>query len=147
VAERWMQTHGKAATDSDIDRMYKAFTPMQTKAVVDYCVPIKGWCLLKDVLCIFYNEIRFCRVIIKHCNTFKTQTHSILGVPEAVKALRSRAIKIGSCTGFPMDVVNVLKTKAAEHGYAPDCYVAADEVRVELLFNCFIHKSVDLTPF
>jgi phosphonoacetaldehyde hydrolase len=43
-------------------------------------------------------------------------------------ALRARAIKIGSCTGFPMDVVNVLRPAAAAGGYTPDCYVAADEV-------------------
>uniref|UniRef100_A0A914XI92 Phosphonoacetaldehyde hydrolase n=1 Tax=Plectus sambesii TaxID=2011161 RepID=A0A914XI92_9BILA len=50
------------------------------------------------------------------------------GVIETVAALRQRGIKIGSCTGYPMAVVNILKEEAAKFGYAPDCYVAADEV-------------------
>lgn len=50
------------------------------------------------------------------------------GVTDVCAALRSRSIKIGSCTGFPMAVVDVLKEAAGAHGYRPDCYVAADEV-------------------
>lgn len=48
---------------------------------------------------------------------------------ETVNKLRESGIKIGSCTGFPMDVVNVLKVESGKLGYKPDCYVAADEAR------------------
>ena len=47
---------------------------------------------------------------------------------DAIAGLRARGIKIGSCTGYPKAVVDVMKVAAAKHGYEPDCYVAADEV-------------------
>ena len=37
-------------------------------------------------------------------------------------------LKIGSTTGFTTPMVDILKKIAAENGYVPDCYVAADEV-------------------
>lgn len=37
-------------------------------------------------------------------------------------------IKVGSCTGYPSAIVETLKPIAAAQGYAPDVYVAADEV-------------------
>ena len=58
----------------------------------------------------------------------KAYATPIAGVPAVCEQLRARHIKIGSCTGFPMAVVDVLRTAAAAGGYTPDCYVAADEV-------------------
>ena len=41
VQDRWASAHnGKKITEEDIDRMYAAFTPMQTKAVVTHAAPI-----------------------------------------------------------------------------------------------------------
>ncbi len=37
-------------------------------------------------------------------------------------------LKIGSTTGFTSEMVDILKNVAAEAGYVPDCYVAADQV-------------------
>eukprot|EP00794_Sanderia_malayensis_P012937 gene12937-14267_t len=37
-------------------------------------------------------------------------------------------LKLGSTTGFTSEIVDVLKVVAAEAGYVPDCYVAADQV-------------------
>lgn len=42
--------------------------------------------------------------------------------------LRGMGIKVGSCTGFPSAIVEILKPLAAAQGYVPDAYVAADEV-------------------
>lgn len=47
---------------------------------------------------------------------------------ETVQYLKSHNIKIGSCTGFAKDIVEILKVEAAKQGYIPDAYVAADEV-------------------
>ncbi|XP_070581127.1 phosphonoacetaldehyde hydrolase-like [Ptychodera flava] len=52
----------------------------------------------------------------------------ITGVVETVQKLKDDGIKIGSTTGYPSAIVDVLKPIAAKQGYAPDCYVAADEV-------------------
>ena len=45
-----------------------------------------------------------------------------------VEELRKSGVKIGSCTGYPMAIVDKLKIKASDQGYTPDVYVAADEV-------------------
>jgi phosphonoacetaldehyde hydrolase len=50
------------------------------------------------------------------------------GVAEAVAALRERGIKIGSCTGYPREVMAGLAPAAAERGYAPDVVVTPDDV-------------------
>jgi phosphonoacetaldehyde hydrolase len=60
--------------------------------------------------------------------SIKSHAKPIAGVVDTVKELKSQGIKIGSCTGFALDVVNILKEEAGKHGYKPDCYVAADEV-------------------
>lgn len=53
----------------------------------------------------------------------------ITGAVETVDFLRDEFnLKIGSCTGFTSEMVEILKEKAAANGYVPDCYVAADEV-------------------
>lgn len=52
----------------------------------------------------------------------------IEGVVETVAELRKSGVKIGSCTGFARNIVEVLKKEAGAFGYRPDAYVAADEV-------------------
>jgi hypothetical protein len=37
-----MQSHGTAATEADIDVMYRAFTPLQMEAIKAYATPLEG---------------------------------------------------------------------------------------------------------
>ena len=53
----------------------------------------------------------------------------IIGAVDTVNILQKDwGLKIGSTTGFTTPMVDILKKIAAENGYEPDCYVAADEV-------------------
>lgn len=53
----------------------------------------------------------------------------ITGAVDTVNILQKEMkLKIGSTTGFTTPMVDILKKIAAENGYVPDCYVAADEV-------------------
>ncbi|TBU69586.1 phosphonoacetaldehyde hydrolase [Serratia marcescens] len=52
----------------------------------------------------------------------------IEGVPQAIAALREQGIKIGSCSGYPRAVMEVLVPAAAQRGYAPDNWVATDDL-------------------
>ena len=47
-------------------------------------------------------------------------------VPEVVKALRDKGIRIGSTTGYTDDMMNIVVPKAKELGYAPDCWFSPD---------------------
>lgn len=52
----------------------------------------------------------------------------IPGVPEVVKELRHRGIKIANTTGFDRAMLRHLIPLAAEGGYAPDVWVCPDDV-------------------
>lgn len=52
----------------------------------------------------------------------------IPGTLETVAWLRERGIKIGSCSGYPREVMDVLIEAAARHGFRPDHVVATGEV-------------------
>ena len=53
----------------------------------------------------------------------------ITGAVETVNMLRNQmGLKIGSTTGFTTPMLDMLKKAAADQGYVPDVYVAADEV-------------------
>jgi phosphonoacetaldehyde hydrolase len=52
----------------------------------------------------------------------------IPGLLAFVAAMRSRGIKIGSCTGYTAPMVAALAPAAADKGYAPDAVVCASEV-------------------
>ncbi|MBQ4810121.1 phosphonoacetaldehyde hydrolase [Pseudoalteromonas luteoviolacea] len=51
----------------------------------------------------------------------------IKGVLEVIHRLQAQGVKIGSCSGYPKPVMDVLVPAAAEYGYVPDCVVASDE--------------------
>ncbi|AMC34810.1 phosphonoacetaldehyde hydrolase [Janthinobacterium sp. B9-8] len=53
----------------------------------------------------------------------------IHGALDVMAALRAKGIKIGSCTGYPRQVMKALLPIARERGYAPDCVVAADDLK------------------
>lgn len=52
----------------------------------------------------------------------------IPGALEALETLRARGIKIGSCSGYPREVMNILIRAAAAKGYKPDAVVASDDL-------------------
>ncbi|MGK3126863.1 phosphonoacetaldehyde hydrolase [Candidatus Pantoea formicae] len=52
----------------------------------------------------------------------------IAGVTEVIAQLRADDIKIGSCSGYPRPVMERLVPAAAAAGYAPDYWVAADDL-------------------
>lgn len=60
----------------------------------------------------------------------KVGEHSALipGALEAIAALRQRELKIGSCSGYPRQVMDKVVELAAVNGYLPDYVVATDEV-------------------
>ncbi|MDN3681982.1 phosphonoacetaldehyde hydrolase [Vibrio tapetis subsp. quintayensis] len=52
----------------------------------------------------------------------------ILNAVEVVNNLKDKGIKIGSCSGYPRQVMDVLIPVAADYGYKPDCVVATDDL-------------------
>jgi phosphonoacetaldehyde hydrolase len=60
-------------------------------------------------------------VLKRHCDV-------IPGVPEVVKELRRRGIKIANTTGFDTGMMVDLIKFAAEGGYSPDLWVCPDQV-------------------
>lgn len=51
----------------------------------------------------------------------------IEGVLTVINKLQADNVKIGSCSGYPKPVMDVLVPAAQEYGYKPDCVVASDE--------------------
>ncbi|WP_027468863.1 phosphonoacetaldehyde hydrolase [Deefgea rivuli] len=52
----------------------------------------------------------------------------IEGAPDVLAWLRQSGIKIGSCSGYPRVVLDVLVRDAAAAGVSPDCVIAGDEL-------------------
>ncbi|MBB5393409.1 MULTISPECIES: phosphonoacetaldehyde hydrolase [unclassified Herbaspirillum] len=52
----------------------------------------------------------------------------INGAAQMLAWLRGRGLKVGSCSGYPREVLNVLLPLAAREGIAPDHVVAGDEL-------------------
>jgi phosphonoacetaldehyde hydrolase len=42
IAARWQRAHGEAPSDSDVDRVYEIFVPLNTRVVTDYADLIPG---------------------------------------------------------------------------------------------------------
>jgi len=60
----------------------------------------------------------------------KIAVHSALipGALDTISNLRSKGLKIGTCSGYPKVVMDKVVELAARNGYEPDCVVATDEV-------------------
>ncbi|WP_400184329.1 phosphonoacetaldehyde hydrolase [Klebsiella pneumoniae] len=52
----------------------------------------------------------------------------IAGVVDTIAELRAKGLKIGSCSGYPRPVMEKLVPAAAAQGYAPDHWVATDDL-------------------
>ncbi|XP_068230382.1 phosphonoacetaldehyde hydrolase-like [Palaemon carinicauda] len=70
----------------------------------------------------------YSKFVPKNIEALEKHSTLIEGTVECIKELRKMGLKIGSCTGYPSDIVDRLKPLAEEQGYAPDVYVTADEV-------------------
>ena len=54
----------------------------------------------------------------------------IPGAREAIAGMRSRGLKIGTTTGYPRVVMDVVVARAQAQGFAADCVIAADDTRI-----------------
>ncbi len=52
----------------------------------------------------------------------------ILNAVDVVESIKAKGIKIGSCSGYPREVMDVLIPVAADYGYKPDYVVASDDM-------------------
>lgn len=71
----------------------------------------------------------------------------IPGALDAVAAIRSRGLKIGSTTGYDRVTMEALLPLAAKQGYAPDCLVTASDLPLGrptplMLYRCLIELQV-----
>ena len=60
--------------------------------------------------------------------TLSEHMQLVPGVLESVGQLKSRDIKIGSCTGYPASVMAILVPEAARQGYTPEVVVSSSDV-------------------
>jgi phosphonoacetaldehyde hydrolase len=90
VAARWEKEHGRPCDDSDVDRMFAEFVPLQLACLAAYAELSPG-------------------------------------ALDAVSTFRKRGLKIGSTTGYLIDMTKLLMDEAKKRGYAPDVSVCAEE--------------------
>lgn len=76
----------------------------------------------KDVEILFADFIPQQKACLAECSAV------IPGVIAAVQRLRDRGLKIGSTTGYPRPLLEVLLPHAASQGYVPDCALCPDDV-------------------
>ncbi|ESP92808.1 MULTISPECIES: phosphonoacetaldehyde hydrolase [Pseudoalteromonas] len=51
----------------------------------------------------------------------------INGALDTISWLKAQQIKVGSCSGYPREVMEILVPEAAKQGYTPDYWVASDD--------------------
>ncbi len=73
-------------------------------------------------------ETIFQEFIPRQLETIANHNTLIPGVPEAIDALRTAGLKVGSSTGYTEEMMARVTPTAAEQGYAPDCLVTSDRV-------------------
>lgn len=57
----------------------------------------------------------------------KEYSELIPGAGEAVQQCRELGLKIGSCTGYTRDLMQVVSEEARQQGYVPDCVICAED--------------------
>jgi phosphonoacetaldehyde hydrolase len=81
--------------------------------------------------------------------TLQQKSDVIPGVPEAIRKLRARGLKIGSSTGYTRELMEIVAPLAAVRGYAPDAMVCTDEVpagRPAPWMNFLNAQKLDIYP-
>ncbi|MEE4111373.1 MAG: phosphonoacetaldehyde hydrolase, partial [Desulfobacteraceae bacterium] len=74
----------------------------------------------------------------------------IFGLLPFVAAMRSRHIKIGSCTGYTAPMMDVLVPAAANKGYSPDAIVCSSDVPAGRPFPWMCYQNaihLEVYPF
>ena len=69
-------------------------------------------------------------------------TTPITGVPETIALLRERGVKIGSSTGYPQAVMDVVTPLSRAAGYAPDAVFCGDSTPVGRPAPFLIHENM-----
>ncbi|MEE4314790.1 MAG: HAD-IA family hydrolase, partial [Desulfofustis sp.] len=62
------------------------------------------------------------------CETLREYSAVIDGVPDAIRGLRERGLKIGASTGYFQEASDIVGKNAAEQGYVPDVSISASAV-------------------
>jgi len=73
-------------------------------------------------------ERMFAAFVPKQAQILAEFSQPIDGVCEAVERWRAAGMRIGSTTGYTRGLLEIVRERAAKHGYSPDASVAADEV-------------------
>ena len=68
----------------------------------------------------------------------------IPGVPETVRTLRERGVKIGSTTGYTDRMMAIVASGAKEKGYEPDAIVTPDDTGAGRPYPYMIHRNMAL---
>ncbi|CAL4082981.1 unnamed protein product, partial [Meganyctiphanes norvegica] len=92
-------------------------------SVLSRWLKVKGKNPVKEDIDRMYSKF-----VPKNLEAIKNNSKLIDGTVACINTLRQQGIKIGSCTGYPSDIVNSMKPLATAQGYTPDAYVSADEV-------------------
>lgn len=72
-------------------------------------------------------ETIYRRFLPLQVETVARYSEMIPGVLDAIAAMRARGLKIGSTTGYPREVMDVVVREAKAQGYEPDSIVTADD--------------------
>ena len=73
-------------------------------------------------------DVLYQKMIVVQTRVLLRYSKPIPGVHETAEFLRRRGIKIGSTTGYNLDMMRVVSREAGRHGYVPDCVVTPDDV-------------------
>jgi phosphonoacetaldehyde hydrolase len=66
--------------------------------------------------------------ILELTKTIREFSGIIPGVKDVIDVMRDRNMKIGSTTGYSIDMMDILRVEAAKQGYIPDSAVSSSEV-------------------
>jgi phosphonoacetaldehyde hydrolase len=93
VRDEWKRVHGNLPDETDVERLYVDFVPLQFSCLLEYSAVIPG-------------------------------------VVATMERLRSRGLKIGTTTGYPREMLDLLVEASGKVGYSPDCNLAPGDVGV-----------------
>jgi phosphonoacetaldehyde hydrolase len=89
----------------------------------------------KEVESLFADFIPQQMACLVECSTV------ISGVPDIVRRLRDRGLKIGSTTGYTRPLMDILLPHAVRQGYVPDCTLCPDDVGAGRPFPWMIYEN------
>src|SRR5215470_5920063 len=102
-----------------IDRFGRQPSELDVEQLFEVFIPLETECLLE------YSRV-------------------ITGVSDAVEMMRARGMKIGSTTGYPRPMLDLLLDYAATQGYRPDTAVCPDDVGAGRPFPWMCYENARL---